>query len=85
MTKYIVDYTSNNSGGRWPLEDKDWYNLENAGWHVKWIAKKKTTFSRDKGGKRFLGALASEAILVIEANVPIVAEKIAIDNWESIT
>lgn len=31
-----VIYTSNNSGGSWWLEDKDWLNLEKAGWFVEW-------------------------------------------------
>lgn len=33
----IIEYQSNNSGGNWWLEDKDWIALENAGWVVHWI------------------------------------------------
>lgn len=31
-----VTYNSNNSGGSWWLEDKDWKTLEEAGWTVIW-------------------------------------------------
>lgn len=31
-----IEYSSNNSGGGWWLSDKDWKNLEKAGWHVVW-------------------------------------------------
>lgn len=31
-----VEYSSNNSGGHWWLEDADWKNLEAAGWKVEW-------------------------------------------------
>lgn len=30
------EYSSNNSGGNWWLKDKDWINLEKAGWFVIW-------------------------------------------------
>lgn len=63
----LVKYSSNNSGGRWWLNDEDWENLEKAGWQVDWIA----------DGGRWLGARAqyarkafnsvSEAILEFEA------------------
>lgn len=32
----LVEYDSNNSGGGWWLEDKDWKALEDAGWYVEW-------------------------------------------------
>lgn len=32
----LVEYSSNNSGGRWWLKDKDWLALEKAGWTVEW-------------------------------------------------
>ena len=32
----LVTYKSNNSGGGWWLDDKDWKALEKAGWHVIW-------------------------------------------------
>ena len=31
-----VEYNSNNSGGSWWLTDKNWKDLEKAGWKVKW-------------------------------------------------
>lgn len=31
-----ITYSSNNSGGDWWLEDKDWIALEKAGWLVEW-------------------------------------------------
>ena len=31
-----VEYSSNNSGGRWWLKDEDWIALEKAGWTVAW-------------------------------------------------
>ncbi len=31
-----VTYNSNNSGGRWWLNDKNWLALERAGWYVIW-------------------------------------------------
>lgn len=31
-----IEYDSNNSGGYWWLEDKDWIALEKAGWYVLW-------------------------------------------------
>lgn len=34
-----VEYTSNNSGGRWWLKDEDWKALEKAGWKVVWADK----------------------------------------------
>lgn len=33
----FVKYTSNNSGGHWWLEDKDWKVLEESGWRVHWV------------------------------------------------
>lgn len=31
-----VEYSHNNSGGRWWLKDKHWAALEKAGWEVEW-------------------------------------------------
>ena len=31
-----VEYDSNNSGGRWWLDDSQWIALEQAGWEVEW-------------------------------------------------
>jgi hypothetical protein len=35
---FVVEYNSNNSGGGWWLDDKDWRKLEKAGWLVEWGA-----------------------------------------------
>jgi hypothetical protein len=45
----IVEYRTNNSGGSFWLADKNWKDLEAAGWNVKWRS------------RRFLGALATTA------------------------
>lgn len=42
-----VDYTSNNSGGGWWLNDEDWLALEKAGWDVSWGP---TLFCKDRFG-----------------------------------
>ena len=60
-----VNYSSNNSGGYWWLEDKDWYALEKAGWVVEWIKNKKRN--------HWLGALATNA--TFECETPIEAIK----------
>lgn len=31
-----VEYSSNNSGGRWWLSDENWHDLEKSGWVVQW-------------------------------------------------
>lgn len=36
MKENYVIYRSNNSGGSWWLDEKDWINLEKAGWIVDW-------------------------------------------------
>lgn len=54
----VVEYSHNNSGGRWWLTDADWKALEAAGWVVEW--KVPGGFCVDDEG-RFLGALATEA------------------------
>ena len=35
MTKIMVTYSSNNSGGSWWLSDKNWQDLHDAGWQLK--------------------------------------------------
>lgn len=62
----IVEYSSNNSGGRWWLSDDDWKSLESAGWDVKWV--KDSEFLKEYGhtGERFMRALAMEATLECE-------------------
>lgn len=32
----LIEYSSNNSGGSWWLDKKDWIALEKAGWTVQW-------------------------------------------------
>ena len=71
-----VEYSSNNSGGDWWLSDKNWLDLESAGWKVKWFRESEMKLTR---GERFLGALAAEAEregLSLEA---------AVEEWERIT
>jgi len=46
-----IRYQANNSGGDWWLSDKDWQNLETAGWKVSW-------------GEPWLGAMATEATVL---------------------
>lgn len=72
-----VNYSSNNSGGDWWLDDEDWYNLENAGWLISW--KKDEEHSGAGKDGRWLGALATSASregLSMDA---------AIAEWEQIT
>lgn len=72
----IVEYTSNNSGGEWWLDDNDWINLEKAGWKIAWVGLdfdyKDGNFQQDdegfpkmlkirKVGERWLGGLAKIA------------------------
>ncbi len=74
-----VEYSSNNSGGSWWLNDDDWFALQEAGWIVQW-AKDETGHSSwvDKDG-RWLGALATratrEGLTLGEA----------IEEWERVT
>lgn len=75
-----VEYDSNNSGGGWWLNDRQWKDLEAAGWEVDWYAGKTRPF-RDNPYEngRFLGALASSATregLSLDD---------AVDEWERVT
>lgn len=58
----LVEYDSNNSGGRWWLKDKDWEALEAEDWQVDWIVDPESNpgmpFIK---GERWLGALAHHA------------------------
>lgn len=72
-----VEYSSNNSGGSWWLDDEDWHALEAAGWEVRWEKDNADGFGR--GGDRFLGALAMYAIKRDTDLGP------AIHEWETIT
>jgi len=69
-----VKYDSNNSGGRWPLDDHDWEKLEKAGWEVQWGGYEfRETFIRQNGRPpkkedikkkdRWLDSLATHATL----------------------
>lgn len=60
----LINYRSNNSGGRWWLTDDDWHKLEKAGWKVEWVAKEdhsSSLLSSFNVDGRFLGALAKSA------------------------
>lgn len=72
-----VEYSSNNSGGRWWLKDEHWHALEAAGWKVDW--KKDSSELVDKDG-RWLGALATEAA---KPDCSTIAE--AVEEWERLT
>lgn len=80
MTKRIV-YDSNNSGGIWWLRDKDWVNLEKAGWVVDWYRnqKRSTLFNKLDSEGRWLGALAATAYR------DGLSLRDAITEWEKIT
>jgi hypothetical protein len=58
----IVEYSSNNSGGSWWLDDEDWEKLEQAGWQVDWYSDPEvSTGMFGRGGDTFLGAKATRA------------------------
>lgn len=79
----LVKYESNNSGGNWWLEDKDWFALEAAGWTVHWLALDEFytsgKYARLDEDGRWLGCLAKSA----SKEFP--TKEHAIDEWESIT
>lgn len=68
---YKVEYSSNNSGGSWWLEDRHWKALEKAGWIVEYgdyftfrdrpNDRPKTYAEAIRADQRFLGALATRA------------------------
>lgn len=61
-----VEYSSNNSGGGWWLEDEAWHSLEKEGWEVQWVKDDKDSlFASDDD--RFLGALATRASYEIDS------------------
>jgi hypothetical protein len=74
----LIEYSSNNSGGSWWLEDKDWEALDRAGWTVHWYADRENLFFKDEDG-RFLGALAMSAEKACDD------PEVAIEEWERIT
>lgn len=71
-----VEYSSNNSGGNWWLDDADWFALEKAGWQVNW-SRDKERFGKKE--ERWLGALATSA------SREGLSMQEAIDEWESVT
>ena len=73
----FVECSSNNSGGDWWLTDRDWHNLEAAGWTVRW--EKNTTWRRPNADGRWLGALATSAYKEFPSL------DAGIDEWETIT
>lgn len=86
MTKYVAEYSSNNSGGSWWLSDDDWKELEKGGWVVDWVADQEDTGScRSDSDGRWLGALACSAYLVVEARTESGAESKAIAAFEDAT
>lgn len=74
-----VNYSSNNSGGGWWLNDEDWYALEKAGWDVDWIADEDSKFARPDEDGRWLGALAREA------SKEFGSMQEAVEEWQSVT
>ncbi len=90
----LIEYSSNNSGGSWWLKDKDWKNLEKAGWKIVYedqeyvYEKGNYAFDskgfpkltrREKNGNRWLGALSTTAFKFFPS------VKDAISEWEEIT
>lgn len=84
-TKWVVNYDSNNSGGRWWLKDEDWFNLEKAGWVIAWIRLDPSPDIKVDEDGRWLRTLARKAFLIVEASSQIVAEGIGIESFEQIT
>lgn len=67
--KIMVEYRSNNSGGSWWLDDKDWMALEKAWWYVYWwwycnsYNNRRYNSVEEVWNNRYLGALATSAII----------------------
>lgn len=72
-----VEYSSNNSGGRWWLSDEDWQSLESSGWKVNWVKDDPNAMMVNDG--RFLGALA------MRASREGLSMQEAVSEWESVT
>lgn len=81
---YVVEYSSNNSGGSWWLTDEDWKALEKSGWDVHWAKDTNDGILR-KGEERWLGALATSASFTVEAVDMTSAFKQAVDSWRTAT
>jgi len=73
-----VSYSSNNSGGRWWLEDADWKALEAASWDVEWKKDKVGGLGGADEDGRWLGALATEASKDFETM------REGVEEWESV-
>ena len=81
----LIQYDSNNSGGRWWLTDEHWLALEKAGWTIHWYrdhpyyngTRPGRPSQLDENG-RWLGALAAKAT----KDFPTPAD--AIREWERI-
>jgi hypothetical protein len=85
MKTFDVEYSSNNSGGDWWLDDEDWFALERAGWKVDWEKDKKRGILPAGPDGRWLGALAKYATLTVEAEDDARAEGLAIESWQQAT
>lgn len=74
-----LEYSSNNSGGYWWLTDKNWQDLEAAGWKVEWFKDQNREYLRPDSDGRWLGALARHASKDFET------PEAGIEEWKSIT
>jgi len=75
-----VEYSSNNSGGSWWVDDAGWYALEKAGWIIDWVKDRKDQWTEERETGRWLGALATSATL---PNCVSLSD--AVDSFESAT
>jgi hypothetical protein len=75
-----VEYDSNNSGGGWWLNDRNWKDLEKAGWKVNWIANQTDWDGTPYKDGRWLGALARSA-----EKHGVSSLKEAVQEWERVT
>lgn len=77
-----LKYSSNNSGGSWWLDDKDWKAMEEVGWNVEWFKHSTSTLFKANSNGRWLGALADSASIPVKS---IDHAKEVIRDWEAIT
>jgi hypothetical protein len=77
-----IEYSSNNSGGSWWLNDDNWKALEAGGWKVHWVKDDEsfTRFFKPDSEGRWLGTLAKRAS---KEGVRSMAEGVA--DWEYLT
>jgi hypothetical protein len=78
MNTYTVHYNSNNSGGRWWVNNKGWKKLQKAGWV--W-----DNLYRPGEDGTWLGAVATGASKDFEAENTLDAMRQAIAEFEAIT